>query len=109
MWLGDTSKVAVVAVGVVSLIFSRGKILVLDDCLYVPNVRRNLILIYYLSCNGFSTIFNKNFVSIKYDTDEICCGMLIDNLYILKPISHLQVNSHESNHKRKKPSSVNQA
>ena len=27
----------------------------------------------------------------------------------LEPKSHLQVNSHESNHKRKEPSSVNQA
>ena len=99
---------AAVAVGVVSLHFPRGKILVLDDCLYVHNVRRNLISVSYLSCNGFSTIFNKNFVSIKYDADEICCGMLVDNLYILEPISHLQVNSHESNHKRKEPSPVNQ-
>ena len=61
-----------------------------------------------MACNGYSAIFNKNFVSIKYDVDEICCGMLVDNLYILEPISHLQVNSHESNHKRKEPSLVNQ-
>ena len=108
MWLGDTSKVAAVVVGVVSLHFSGGKVLVLDDCLYVPNVRRNLISISCLSCNGFSTIFNKNFISIKYDADEICCRMLVDNLYILEPISHLQVNSIESKYKRKEPSLVNQ-
>ena len=67
LWLGDTSKVAVVAVGVVSLHFPRSKILRLEDFLYVPNVRRNLISISCLTCNGFPTIFNKNFVSIKYD------------------------------------------
>ena len=33
--------------------------------------------------------------------------MLVDKLYILEPISHVQVNSIESNHKRKEPSSVN--
>ena len=99
---------AAVIVGVVSLHFSRGKFLVLEDCLYVPKVRRNLISVSYLSCNGFSAIFNENFVSIKYDVDEICCGMLVDNLYILEPISYLQVSSFESNHKRKEPSSVNQ-
>ena len=60
------------------------------------------------SCNGFSAIFNKNFIFVKYDADEIYCGMLVDNLYILEPISHLQVNSIESNHKRKESSSVNQ-
>ena len=68
--VGYTSKVAAVVVEVVSLIFLGGKILVLDDCLYVPNVRRNLILISCLSCNGFSVIFNKNFVSANYDADE---------------------------------------
>ena len=90
------SKVATVAMGVVSLYFPGDKILVLEDCLYVPNIRRNLISVSCLSCNRFSAIFNTNFVSIKYDVDEICCGMLVDNLYILEPISHLQVNSHES-------------
>ena len=109
LWLGDMSKVTAVAVGVVSLHFPGGKILVLKDYLYVPNIRRNLISVSYLSCNGFSAIFNKNFVSIKYDIDEICYGMLVDNLYILEPISHLQVNLHEYNHKRKEPSSINQA
>ena len=106
---GDTSKVTAVVVGVMSLLFFRGKVLVLEDCLYVHNIRRNLILISCLSCNGFSAIFNKNFVSIKYDDDKICYGMLVKNIYILEPISHLQVNSHESNHKIKESSSVNQA
>ena len=94
--------------GVVSLLFPGGRLLVLNDYLYVPNVRRNLISISCLSCTGFLTIFNKNLVSIKYNADEICVGMLVDNLYILEPISHVQVNSIESNHKRKELSSVNQ-
>ena len=34
--------------------------------------------------------------------------MLVDNLHILEPISHVQANSIECNHKRKEPSSVNQ-
>ena len=34
--------------------------------------------------------------------------MLIDNLYILEPIAPMQINSHETNHKRKEISSVNQ-
>ena len=42
----------------VSIFFWR-QILVLEDCIYVPNVRRNLILISCHSCNGFSIIFNK--------------------------------------------------
>ena len=40
--MGDTSRVTVVAVGVVTLYFGGDKVLVLDDCLYAPEVRRNL-------------------------------------------------------------------
>ena len=41
--MGDTLRVAAVAVGVVTLHFEGGKFLVLSDCLYIPSVRRNLI------------------------------------------------------------------
>ena len=33
--------------------FEGGKILVLDDCLYVPDVRRNLVSVFCLSCKGY--------------------------------------------------------
>ena len=105
--MGDTSKVAAIVVGVVSLFFSRGKTLVLQYCPYVPHVRRNLISVSCLACNGFSALFNKNSVSIKYGADEICLGMLVDNLYLLKPITPAQINSNESNLKRKERSPVN--
>ena len=81
--MGDTSRVAAVVVGVVTLHFKGDKFLVIDDCLYVPGVRINLISVSCLSCNVFSVIFNKNFVSVKYDVDEICVGMLVDNLIFL--------------------------
>ena len=95
----DTSRMAAVVVGVVTLHFEGGKMLVLSDYLYVPGVR--------ISCNGYSSLFNKDFIFVKYGDDVICCGMLLDNLYLLELIS-LQINSHESNHKRKEISPVNQ-
>ena len=60
LWLGDTSRVAAKTVGEVSLYFGH-KVLVLKDCLYVPQIRRNLI---FVSCNGYSASFNENSVSI---------------------------------------------
>ena len=83
--MGDTSHVAAVAVGVVTLHFEGGKFFILDDCLYVPGVRRNLILVSCLSYNEYSSIFNKNFIFVKYNNDIICRGMLCDNLYLLEP------------------------
>ena len=85
--MGDTTKMAAVAVGVVTLHFFRGKELVLDDCLYVPSVRRNLILVSSLACNEFSALFNKNSIFVKYNNDVIYCGTLVDNLYLVDPIT----------------------
>ena len=106
--MGDTSRVAAVAVEVITLHFEGGKVLVLHDCLYVPSIRRNLISISCLSCYGYSSLFDKKIIFIKYDDKLICVGMLVDNLYMLEPIAPMQINSHESNHKRKEKSSVNQ-
>ena len=39
--MGDTLRVTVVAVGVVTLHFEGGKFFILSDCLYIPGVRRN--------------------------------------------------------------------
>ena len=105
--MGDTSRVAAVAVRVVTLHFEGDKVLVLDDCLYVLEVRRNLVSVSCLSCNGYSLYFNKNSVSIKFNDEVICSGMLCDNLYLLKPKT-LQIYSHETNHKRKESLPVNQ-
>ena len=107
LWLGDTSKVAAKAVGEVSLHFGGHKILVLRDCLYVPQIRRNLILISCLALDGYSSIFDINSVCVKYGVDVICSGMLKDNLYLIEPNIPLSINSLESNHKRKERSSIN--
>ena len=93
--------------GEVSLYFGGHKVLVLKDCLYVPKIRRNLMYISYLACNGYSASFNKNPVSILNGEDKICSRMLIDNLYLIESNTTLCINSHESNLKRKEHSSVN--
>ena len=81
--MGDTSKVAAITVGMVTFHFDRSKILVLQDCLYVSSVRRNLIFVSSLACNRFSALFNKKLVFIIWNDNVICCGMLVDNLYML--------------------------
>ena len=60
--------------------------MILHDCLYVPKVRRNLISIPRLYSNGYSTLFNKTPIFIKWNDDVICYGSLVDNLYLLNPI-----------------------
>ena len=69
LWLGDTTKVAARAVGEVSLRFGGHKLLVLKDCLFVPQIRRNLISVSCLALDGYSLVFDINSVSIKYGVD----------------------------------------
>ena len=84
--------------GDVSLLFGGHKVLILRDCLYIPNIRRNLISVSCLACNRYSASFNKKSVSIINGVD-ICSEMLIDNLYLIEPNTPLSINSYESNHK----------
>ena len=53
--LADGSRIPVVAVGVYNLCFE-SRVLILEDCLYVPNVRRNLIFATYLGKHGYCVI-----------------------------------------------------
>ena len=69
----------------VSLHFGGHKVLILKYYLYLPNIRRNLILVSCLACNEFSALFNKNLVFIINGVDEIYFGMPIDNLYLIEP------------------------
>ena len=106
--LADGRRIPVVAVGVFNLCFD-SKVLILEDCLYVPNVHRNLISATYLGKYGYYVILKDNVV-IKKDKVFICSGNIVDGLYILTPDKHelynfeLDNNSHVKSLKRKFPS-----
>ena len=78
--MADGSKIPVVAVGVYNLCFE-SRVLILEDCLYVPNVHRNLISTTYLGKHGYFVIL-KNNVVIKKDKMFIYSDNIVDGLYI---------------------------
>ena len=106
--LADGRRILVITVGVFNLCFD-SRILILEDCLYVPNVRRNLISATYLGKHGYCAILKDNVV-IKMDKVFICSSNIVDSLYILTPDKHelynseLDNNSHVKSLKRKFPS-----
>ena len=106
--LVDRSRIPVVAVGVFNLCFE-SRVLILEDCLYVSNVRKNLISATYLGKHGYCVILKDNVV-IKKGKVFICYGNIVDGLYILTPDKHelynseLDNNSHVKSLKRKLPS-----
>ena len=81
----------------------------LEDCLYVPNVHRNLISATYLGKNGYCVILKDNVVIKKGKVFTISSNIM-DGLYILTPDKHelynseLDNNSHVKSLKRKFPS-----
>ena len=79
--LVNRSKILVVVVGVVNLCFE-SRVLILEGCLYVPNVRRNLIFATYLGKHGYCVILKDNVV-IKKGKVFIYSGNIVDGLYIL--------------------------
>ena len=108
--LANGSRIPVVGFGVFNLCFE-SKVLILEDCLYVPNVCKNLISTTYLGKHGYCVILKENVV-IKKDKVFICSGNIVDGLYILTPDKHelynseLDNNSHVKSLKRKFPSTT---
>ena len=106
--LADGSIIPVVAVGVFNLCFD-SRVLILQYCLYVPNVRRNLISAIYLGKHGYCVILKDNVVT-KKDKMFIYSGNIVDDFYILTLDKHELYNSelvndpHVKSLKRKFPS-----
>ena len=96
----DGSRILVAVVGVFNLCIS-SRVLILKDYLYVPNVRRNLISATYLGKHGYCIILKDNVV-IKKDKVFICCGNIVDGLYILTPNKNELYNSELDNNSRVK-------
>ena len=59
--MADGSRIPIVVVGVYNLCFE-SRVLILEDCLYVPNVRRNLTSVTYLGKHGYCVILKDNVV-----------------------------------------------
>ena len=84
--LVDGSIIPIVAIGVFNLCFG-SRVLILKDCLYVPNVHRNLISAISLGRHGYYVILKDNVVIKKYKV-FICSGNIVNGIYILTPDKH---------------------
>jgi len=83
IYVADGNKVAVGAVGTFRLCFTTGLFLDLFQTFYVPLFRRNLVSISRLDKSGYHCSFGNNKVSLFQNSNIICSGFLIDNLYKL--------------------------
>ena len=84
--LVDGSIIPIVAIGVFNLCFG-SRVLILKDCLYVPNVHRNIISAISLGRHGYYVILKDNVVIKKYKV-FIRSGNIVNGIYILTPDKH---------------------
>ena len=91
----DRSRIPVVAIGVFNLCFG-SRVLILEGCIYVPNVRRNLISVTYLDRHGYCVILRDDVV-IKKDKVFISFSNIVDDLYIITLDKHELYNSELDN------------
>ena len=85
--MGTGATVAATANGTFYLELSSSRTLVLEDCLYVPEVRRNLVSISKLGCSGYSFLFTSKLV-VKFNNKFVTSGILQDGLFFLSSIDN---------------------
>ena len=102
----SSASISIIAVGDLSLSCSNNSVLVLHDCLFVSDSRKNLISVSKLCNHSYSVSFNKTYVSIMKENEVVTCGTLVNNLYHIDYVV-IQVDNVEKSLKRKEPS-INQ-
>ena len=84
---GNEELISMKAIRLVVLLFDNNRTLCLEDCLFVPDFKRNLVYVSCLVEHGLTLQFNSS-VSIRSRSSFICSGDLMNNLYFLSPLSY---------------------
>ena len=103
--LGNGELISIKAIGPIVLFFENNRTLCLEDCLFAPDFKRNLVFVSCLVDHGLTVQFNSS-VSIRSKSSFICSGDLMNNLYFLSPLSYdinaIEIVENEHNHLAKK-------
>ena len=84
--MGTGATIAATAIGTFCLELSSSRTLVLDECLYVLEVRKNLISVLRLGCSGYSFLFTAKLI-VKFNNKFVASGILQDG-YVINSIDN---------------------
>ncbi|XP_070048521.1 uncharacterized protein [Nicotiana tomentosiformis] len=104
--VGNGAKVAAIAVGSISLILPSSKVLMFDDCYYVPKFVSNIISASMLDKHGFRINIGNGICSIYYGDNLYVNGYLQHDIYVLPNVNADSI-MHVSSLKRKIDDQVN--
>ena len=83
--LANGIRVAALVVRTYHLLLSSGFELILDDCYYVPSLRKNIISIFYIVEQGFEVSIKKNKGCYLYlNNNFYCSGLNLNGIYVLQ-------------------------
>ncbi|XP_070040123.1 uncharacterized protein [Nicotiana tomentosiformis] len=85
--VGNGAKVEAIVVGSISLIMPSGKILMLDDCYYIPKFILNIISASMLDKRGFRINISNGICSIYYGDNLYVNGYLQHDVYVLPNVN----------------------
>jgi len=99
--VADGTEVEVEGIGSFSLELSSGFNLQLDDVLYVPSLKRNLISVSSLDDSGHVSIFGNNKCIIKFNNIHVGLASRQGKLYMLSLDENPVMDVCDNSHKRK--------
>ncbi|XP_070039071.1 uncharacterized protein [Nicotiana tomentosiformis] len=102
----NSAKVAAIAVISISLIVHSDKVLILDDCYYVPKFISNIISTSMLDKRRFHINIGNGICSIHYDNDLYVNDYLQHDVYVLPNVNEDSI-MHVSSLKKKRDDQVN--
>ena len=83
--LENGELISIKAIGPVVLFFENNRTLCLEDCLFFPDFKRNLVSVSCLVEHGLTVQLNSS-VSIRSKSFFICSGDLMSNIYFFKSL-----------------------
>ena len=81
--VGNKASVEVLGIGTYKLELQGGRTLLLQDVLYAPKIRMNLLFVVTMLSIGFRFIFENNYVLLHLGTVYYGCGFISNGFLIL--------------------------
>ena len=86
IFVGNNSKVEVKGIGTCKIDLHGGRTLILQDVLYAPDIRRNIVSVVKLLNLGYKWIFHDNCVDLYFDSSYFGSGYIYEGFFVLSAI-----------------------
>ena len=86
IFVGNNSKVEVKGIGTCKIDLHDGRTLILQDVLYAPDIRKNIVSVVKLLNLGYKWIFHDNCVDMYFEFFLFWVGYIFEGFFVLSAI-----------------------